>query len=147
MKLFKHPQMDQFHLKSQYDRHAYIKSDREHIVRHSQDTPPHDNELEEKLSPIYKKYHATADQNRNGNSDYKDYRMEKDFGKRRGSLDCFLIDKNHNNTDRESISNSGGMERKTPVSAAEHHMKIGYYNYPMTVESPLDMRRCANDSG
>lgn len=147
MKLFKHPPMDQFHLKNQYDRHIYTKLEREHALRHSPDTPPHDNDLEDKLSPIYKKYQASTEPNRNGSNDYKDYRMQKEFGKRRGSLDCFLIDANHNNTDRDNISNGGTMERKTTASATDHQMKIGYYNYPLPVESPLDMRRCANDSG
>lgn len=55
---------------------------------------------------------------------------DRNLAKRRGSLDCFLIDSNHNNTDRDKISSM-----------------TGYYNYPMVMETPLDMRRCVNDSG
>lgn len=55
---------------------------------------------------------------------------------RRGSLDCFLIDKNHN-------------FNETDEHRAEHQKYIShrFYDLPMVVGGPLDMRRCNNDSG
>lgn len=115
MHLFKHPSMEQFHHKMQFDHRTggYIKTERENLVRHSSMTPPNEHFADENLSS------------------------------RRRSLDCFLIDSNHNNTNRDG----SGIERKIPVKSSDHHMKIDYYNYPIGVESPLDMRRCTNDSG
>lgn len=122
-KLFKHSKLDQLQSKTTSNREHYVN--RENVVRQLASSPSHDG--------------------RHGG--------DRNLTKRRGSLDCFLIDGNHNNTERDGISKNAPMERKTPVGSdhhmkiADHHMNIGYYNYPMVVESPLDMRRCANDSG
>lgn len=122
-KLFKHSKLDQLQSKTTSNREHYVN--RENVVRQLASSPSHDG--------------------RHGG--------DRNITKRRGSLDCFLIDGNHNNTERDGISKNAPMDRKTPVGAdhhmkiADHHMNIGYYNYPMVVESPLDMRRCANDSG
>lgn len=103
-------------------------------------TPPREYLADhgENLSLIYKKYHSLHDNGvrYNGMADGIDgkdkrYFSDRNLGKRRSSLDCFLVDANHN-TDREKIS---AIDGKGTVP--------GYYNYPM----PLDMRRCVNDSG
>lgn len=56
---------------------------------------------------------------------------------RRGSLDCFLVDKNHNANENAGIDRRHGQNR--PI-------KMGFYNYPLVVETPLDMRRCSNNN-
>lgn len=82
--------------------------------------------------------HFDALENNNNNNNYEN---RKNFvADRRGSLDCFLVDKNHN------LNENAGIEARRIQNRA---MKMGFYNFPLVVETPLDMRRCNNnnDSG
>lgn len=152
MKIFKNPTIEQFHQKAQFDRHSeYRELERVNAVQQSKETPTDEyfSEHGNSSSPLYKKIHQSSGQifNNNNNIDKSIGKSEdKNFTKRRGSLDCFLIDGSHNYTDRE-VNLCNRVDRKAPISTTDHLMKVGYYNYPIVVESPLDMRRCANDSG
>lgn len=82
-----------------------------------------------------KKYDVLENNNNNYDIGYR-----KSFvAERRSSLDCFLVDKTHNlNGNNASVEQKRGQNRPT---------KMGFYNFPVVVETPLDMRRCNNDSG
>lgn len=90
--------------------------------------------------------------NNNNNNNYEQSENERDFkhkrvwSERRGSLDCFLIDKNQNNNDG-GHSDIERMQVDEQRSSNPHHLKMGFYSFPLVVETPLDMRRCTNDSG
>lgn len=75
----------------------------------------------------------------NINHNYESGQRKGFVGERRGSLDCFLVDKNHNLTENANAEH----QRRGP----NRPIKMGFYNFPLVVESPLDMRRCNNDSG
>lgn len=82
-----------------------------------------------------KRYETLENNNNNG---YENGHRKSIVAERRGSLDCFLVDKTHNLN-----GNAGVDQRRGP----NRPIKMGFYNFPVVVETPLDMRRCNNDSG
>lgn len=74
----------------------------------------------------------------NNNNNYENGHRKGFVAERRGSLDCFLVDKNHN------LNEHAGVEQRRDQNRP---IKMGFYNFPLVVETPLDMRRCNNDSG
>lgn len=74
----------------------------------------------------------------NNNNDYENGHQKSFAGERRGSLDCFLVDKHQN-----ANGNAAAEQRRSQ----NRPLKMGFYNFPLVVETPLDMRRCNNDSG
>lgn len=137
-----HPSLEARH--SQHQNYHHIEREGADGSHRSSVTPPHEYLSDThggNVSAMYRKYHSLNGQHQfnamhDGSGNEKRQFDDCNLAKRRGSLDCFLIDANHNNAERDSISTMNG---KTPIA--------GYYNYPMMRESPLDMRRCVNDSG
>lgn len=71
-------------------------------------------------------------------------KLRKNSRGRRSSLDCFPIDKIHNGDNHIDEAH----ERFEDASKRHsHQLKMGFYNFPLMVETPLDMRRCADESG
>lgn len=83
-----------------------------------------------------KKYDAMEN---NNIDNYENGHRKSCAAERRGSLDCFLVDKKQNLNENAGIDRRHGQNRPN---------KMRFYNYPLVVETPLDMRRCNNnDSG
>lgn len=76
----------------------------------------------------------------------REFRKKKDNqsvkNERRGSLDCFLVDKNHNYKAETCLGDS---ERHRLGS--QKYISHRFYDLPLVVGAPLDMRRSNNDSG
>lgn len=85
--------------------------------------------------PKGNKKHGAMENNNTDN--YENGHRKSCAAERRSSLDCFLVDKNSNE--------SAGIDRRHGQNRTN---KMRFYNYPLVVETPLDMRRCNNnDSG
>lgn len=86
---------------------------------------------------VIKQYDAIEN---NNDDHYENGHRKSCAAERRRSLDCFLVDKNHN------LNENAGLDRR---HGQNRPIKMGFYNYPLVVETPLDMRRCNNnhDSG
>lgn len=164
MKFFKHPAADHYNPMASMDHpqlHHYHQS---FVDLHNSKTArlsasPSMETQSEPGSPndqktIFKKinnFHQQSMQylhnNNNNSTSGKDARAkcESANSRRRNSLDCFLVDDNrqsyHRGRESVPIGDANGKQQ------AEHHEKMDYYNYPVMVETPLDMRRCADDSG
>lgn len=67
---------------------------------------------------------------------------QKSRSERRGSLDCFLVDRNHNFSGRMNFVDPGSHRSDYQKRASRR-----YYDLPLVVGGPLDMRRCNNESG
>lgn len=159
MKFYKHPYY------AHLNPNLYLEpSSQMYSFRHNQykfiDNRPHrsssGNPSMTKLSDLHYQHNRTLssfsnrntednDRNNNTNSlkNRSEFRTKNHIRERRQSLDCFLVDTNHNNNRTTEVRTSFEGSDKTNSC----HLKMNYYNFPVIGETPLDMRRCISESG
>lgn len=87
----------------------------------------------------YEQKNTNQYDNRENNNNYENGHRKSFVSERRGSLDCFLVDKKRSLNENVN-ADASRRTQNCPI-------KMGFYNFPLVVETPLDMRQCNNDSG
>lgn len=154
MKFYKHPYYAHLNTSLYFEpsqvypfRHHHHQFIDPRSLRISSDSPSMENQPE--IGDIHYHQRRISSSYPNRNADENDIttngngikKIKSNILERRKSLDCFLVDANHNNQTAEENAFDENEKSRS------RHLKMNFYNFPVIGETPLDMRRCISESG